>query len=395
MDNGDGPNFSYAYGGEPTTPTTSASSWNPALRPDHDEPTNLAPTTKPPEPNPSTSAPVQEDSKSSEEEEEEDEDEDADEKEEEEAQNIAPRTAAPQSIPDTPAKPQAEAESSEEEEEEEEEEDEEEGEDEDEGDEDDEDEEEEDEEEQADAPAAATAPAIPAPVRKGTFDIEPSTAEDFFGRNNSEDAFQHRSQPSEDQTNGHGVNGTEEDLVSGLHGLGIRDQASKDEDHQKNGTFEQAQVPSEERHLNTEAAEEHLGGHYQHQHNYEHQGKSTRLEEAFSESAKAPLIPENDATGEDWGASGEVFDLGGKPQDAPLATPDELPLPTPTAEAAGTTVGDQFIGNTTVGGNTGDGIDWGDDAADDLLRLVKHPLGILLWMTISSMILKKALLRSI
>jgi hypothetical protein len=30
-----------------------------------------------------------------------------------------------------------------------------------------------------------------------------------------------------------------------------------------------------------------------------------------------------------------------------------------------------------------------------MLRLVKHPLGILLWMTISSMILKKALLRSI
>src|SRR5690348_12348694 len=43
MDNEDAPNFSYAYGGS----TASAPSWNPALRPDHEEPAAAAPPIPP------------------------------------------------------------------------------------------------------------------------------------------------------------------------------------------------------------------------------------------------------------------------------------------------------------------------------------------------------------
>ncbi|KAF2262893.1 hypothetical protein CC78DRAFT_545407 [Lojkania enalia] len=85
---------------------------------------------------------------------------------------------------------------------------------------------------------------------------------------------------------------------------------------------------------------------------YEHQGETTLLEDAVIESAKAPLVADPEPAIDDWGSSGEVFDVGGMPQDAPL--------PTPRVEAAGTTVGDEVIGNTNVGGSAGEEIDWGN-----------------------------------
>ncbi|KAF1926838.1 uncharacterized protein M421DRAFT_422445 [Didymella exigua CBS 183.55] len=93
--------------------------------------------------------------------------------------------------------------------------------------------------------------------------------------------------------------------------------------------------------------------------NYEHQGETTILEDAVVESASVPLVQDTEAAADDWGASGdEAFDLG--------ATQLQPPLETPLAEAGGTTVGDSVIGNTSVGGNAGDGIDWGNaDAQDD------------------------------
>ncbi|RMZ67153.1 COPII coat assembly sec16 [Pyrenophora seminiperda CCB06] len=90
--------------------------------------------------------------------------------------------------------------------------------------------------------------------------------------------------------------------------------------------------------------------------NYEHQGESTALEDAMTESVKVPLVADTEA--DEWGASGDdAFDLGAGAQ--------ETPLETPLAEAVGTTVGDEAIGNTTVGGNTGVDIDWGNTQEQD------------------------------
>ncbi|KAF1961536.1 hypothetical protein CC80DRAFT_390730, partial [Byssothecium circinans] len=109
--------------------------------------------------------------------------------------------------------------------------------------------------------------------------------------------------------------------------------------------------------------------------NYEAQGETTLLEDAMTDSAKAPLLPEHESANDDWGASGEVFDLGGMPPDAPVETPLEAaldPMQTPHAEAVGTTVGDEVIGNNTVGGNTGDGFDWGNTGDHDFFGGATH-----------------------
>ena len=84
--------------------------------------------------------------------------------------------------------------------------------------------------------------------------------------------------------------------------------------------------------------------------NYEHQSETTALEEAVVESVKVPLVADTEA--DDWGSSGEPFDLPSQPQSAPLETP--------IAEAVGTTFGDSVIGNTHIGGNAGEDIDWGN-----------------------------------
>ncbi|KAH7411955.1 COPII coat assembly protein SEC16 [Phaeosphaeria sp. MPI-PUGE-AT-0046c] len=91
--------------------------------------------------------------------------------------------------------------------------------------------------------------------------------------------------------------------------------------------------------------------------NYEHQGEVTALEEAVTESARVPLVDDAAPESDDWGPSGDAFDLGGLQQDTPVQTPH--------AEAAGTNVGDNVIGNTTVGGNAGDGLDWGEAGDGD------------------------------
>ncbi|KAF2128715.1 hypothetical protein P153DRAFT_367072 [Dothidotthia symphoricarpi CBS 119687] len=90
--------------------------------------------------------------------------------------------------------------------------------------------------------------------------------------------------------------------------------------------------------------------------NYEHQGETTALEDAMAESERVPLVADAAPT-DDWDAPPDAFSLGQQPA--------ETPLETPHAEAMGTTVGDSIIGNTTVGGNAGDDIDWGAAAAED------------------------------
>ena len=88
--------------------------------------------------------------------------------------------------------------------------------------------------------------------------------------------------------------------------------------------------------------------------NYEHQGEATILEDAVVESASVPLVEDTEAATDDWDASGDGFDLGESQRQ------HDLLLEIPLAEAVGTTVGDNVIGSTTVGGNAGDDIDWGN-----------------------------------
>ncbi|CAI6328867.1 unnamed protein product [Periconia digitata] len=106
--------------------------------------------------------------------------------------------------------------------------------------------------------------------------------------------------------------------------------------------------------------------------NYESQAETSLLEDAVAESAKVPLLDSTQSAADEWD-SGEVFDLGGVPQDAPVRTATDIipdPLQTPQAEAVGTTVGDDVIGNTKVGGNTGEELDWGNTAEDDFFGAV-------------------------
>ncbi|KAH4063333.1 COPII coat assembly protein SEC16 [Parastagonospora nodorum] len=98
--------------------------------------------------------------------------------------------------------------------------------------------------------------------------------------------------------------------------------------------------------------------------NYEHQGEATALEEAVNESVRVPLVDDAAPESDDWGDSGDPFEIGGLQQ--------ELSLQTPHAEAAGTTVGDDVIGNTTVGGNAGDDLDWGNTEEEDFFGVVAN-----------------------
>lgn len=193
------------------------------------------------------------------------------------------------------------------------------------------------------------------------FDIDPSSAEDFFDRHGSDETFDHPSQQIGAEQGSRGDNGGETDgLINGLHSLHLEDAP--------------AQYVSEDSHVPPRKSEpedpEHLpvtqpAAQERPAENYEHQGEGTLLEEAVLDDAEAPLVPNTEPATDDWGVSEEVFDLGGSAQEASLSAPQEQSLPTPNAEAVGTTVGDQVIGNTTVGGNTGEELDWGNTAEPD------------------------------
>ncbi|KAF1997194.1 hypothetical protein P154DRAFT_525006 [Amniculicola lignicola CBS 123094] len=265
----DGPNFSYAFGG---TSAPATQSWNPALRPNHDDAIAAA---SPPKPSESFSETVLEPAPSSthlDEDEEEDDDEDDEEEEEEEE------------------------------------------------------EEDDDEEEEEEDVAAVDSNQVA-----------------------SNNTTQHPPQ-LQSEVNGHGSRTASSKLVQDpqLDELVFGDEH---EDVEGASFFASGNAHDHDA-ADPEAGEEHGAN------NYEHQGETTLLEDAVAESTRAPLVQDAAPTGDDWGASGEVFDLGGKLQDAPL--------PTPTADAVGTNVGDQVVGSNAIGGNTGDGIDWGDVDDQDL-----------------------------
>ncbi|KAF1844563.1 uncharacterized protein K460DRAFT_365509 [Cucurbitaria berberidis CBS 394.84] len=294
MDNEDGPNFSYAYGGAPAT--TAAASWNPALR--HEKEGGPPARAQPPAKAPESSE--DEDDEDDDEEDEEDDEDDEDEDEEDE-------------------------------------------------DEDDEDEDEEESEEEESQPSSAV-PAAPTPTKGGTYFEGHKAGSNSLARIDTAKDPQSAQGPVPAQTGTRGVGGTNEDaLASATQALNIKDQtepqakpeSSEDEsdeasDEESSEDEEEAEAASEER-----PAE-----------NYEHQGETTALEEAMGESVKVPLVADTEAATHDWGPSDENFVLGGQSQ--------ETPLETPNADAGGTTVGDNVIGNTNVGGHVGDDIDWGN-----------------------------------
>jgi hypothetical protein len=229
-----------------------------------------------------------------------------------------------------PTLPPVESSSEEEESEEDEEADEEE-------DDDEEDEESDDEEDVATAPPAA--PVHVAPVAAGTNNTDDDG--DFFARHTAPTVSQSAPPPKNQEQRG--VNGDGEDvLIRATQRLNINHQAAIPT------TRESSDEDESEEESEDESSEDEAGA----PQTYEHQGEATALEEAMNESVKVPLVADAAPETDDWGGSDDGFDLGGQPQVAPLETP--------LAEAVGTNVGDDVIGNTKVGGNTGDGLDWGN-----------------------------------
>jgi hypothetical protein len=210
-------------------------------------------------------------------------------------------------------------------------------------------------------PTISAPSAIPAPSNDGMPEPENSSNQDYFNINGSSDASQGFSSREESEMNGHGVNGGETDeLVRATQGLHLEDDNAKETHDIKNGASSASQhISDEDDDSDVESSDEDPAQ------QYEHQGETTLLEDAMAESAKAPLIADVEPTTDDWNTSGEVFDLGGMPQDAPLETNLDAPFATRQAEAIGTTVGDQVIGDSRVGGNAGEDIDWGTGDGDD------------------------------
>jgi hypothetical protein len=205
--------------------------------------------------------------------------------------------------------------------------------------------EDEDEEDDSEAEEGSAAPAH---IR--TLDGAHNTQDDSAGHGGHSGTLQAASQLPSHTGQEHGVNGTDEsELVNATQGLQINEppattgHSSEEEDSEEESEDES----SDEEPVPAEGLAEH----------YEHQGEATALEEAVNESVEVPLVADAAPETDDWGGSDDAFELGGQPQ----ATPFE----TPHAEAVGTTVGDDIIGNTRVGGNAGDNLDWGQPEGEE------------------------------
>lgn len=331
----DAPNFSYAYAG-PSTP--SQQSWNPALRPENDTAQDQSIKLQPSPQIIPQSKPVLEDGQ------EEESDDDVP------TITEVPATSAPVAngalVQETSSgedffnrrqesdRPKNEAPSSSEEDEDEDEADEDEDEVEDEDEDEDEEEEEEEEEEDEDEDK----------------DEDAGKIEEINARNRN---AQGDALTSETLSPGHPTTKQRVEAPQAAPPAVASNSTQEDSD-------EESDEESEEEGEDEESEEEHP------EVKYEHQGETTLLEDAIAESDKAPLVADMEPETDDWGASGEDFDLGGKPQNTPLETPLSAPLQTPRPEAGGTTVGDGYIGNTIIGGNTGESTDdWGNGDGDD------------------------------
>ncbi|KAK7182909.1 uncharacterized protein CC84DRAFT_1161842 [Paraphaeosphaeria sporulosa] len=240
-----------------------------------------------------------------------------------------------------------------------------------------------------DVPSIPEVETTPAPLSNGVPGHERPSGEDFFSRQQqaedpeSEDPSS--SEEGEEEEEGEDEDESEEDeeadeahvqgsaLAAATESLSLEDATAKEpvgatqgapappSDNSEEESEEESEAESSEEEVEHPEAQ------------YEHQGETTLLEEAVAESEKAPLVADAEPASDDWGASGEDFDLGGASQDA-LETPLQALLHTPRPEAGGTTVGDDFIGNTSVGGNTGEVTDdWGNGDGDDFFAGAAAP----------------------
>ncbi|KAF2811949.1 uncharacterized protein BDZ99DRAFT_284183 [Mytilinidion resinicola] len=222
-----GPDFSYAYGGTPAS-----ASWNPAMRPDHDEQSPV-PEELPPHPSGAVKEPL----------------------------------SQPESTPvmddELPA-------------------------------------------------VKGAAPAAPLAV----FNDESAVHDDFFGSQGISDKTTQGNGVSQIQA----TNGNENTLDAESTPITSDSVASPIEVSRMG--LEATNGTHNEESISNDVEEEHLPAEH-----YEHQGDSTFLEDAIQEHAEAPLAtqaatPSLATPSIDWGTSGEVFDLGGKQQDGPVASPD-------------------------------------------------------------------------
>ncbi|CAO2648536.1 Nn.00g078030.m01.CDS01 [Neocucurbitaria sp. VM-36] len=248
-------------------------------------------------------------------------------------------------IAQPPAKPRPESSSDEEEEEDDDDDDdeEEEEEDEDEQGEEDEDEDESDEDEDEDEDESPQAPA-----NRGTYFGEHKADSDSLARIDAVKGPQDAHDSIETKMHERQTSGTHDDApTSATQALKIQDQTAA-QAKQESSDGESDEESDEESSEEEEAALEERPAE-----NYEHQGESTAMEEALGESVKVPLVADTEAATDDaWGHSDDQFILHVQPQPTPLETPH--------TEAGGTTIGDKVIGNTSVGGNAGEDIDWGN-----------------------------------
>ncbi|KAF1918078.1 Sec23-binding domain of Sec16-domain-containing protein [Ampelomyces quisqualis] len=244
----------------------------------------------------------------------------------------------PAPVAKTPAQPEVDVSSEEEEEDEEDEEDE--DEDEGEGEGEGESEEEEDEDEQI--PAAAVIP--------------PKASADIAKPSSSTQEIQ-RPREAQPKANGADVDAlaraTQTLSIGAPPAAALARVESSDEDDEEDSEDEESSEGEEEEEEEEEAAaaDPHQGD------NYEHQSEATALEEAVNESVRVPLVHDAAPETDDWGIADDAFELGGQQQNTMAQTPQ--------TEAAGTTVGDDVIGNTTVGGNAGDDMDWGNTPGEE------------------------------
>jgi hypothetical protein len=226
---------------------------------------------------------------------------------------------------------------------------------------DDDDEEEDDEGESEDdedhAPRAAPAsiaPRAPAPAPAPA----PATALD--AESDAEDSSEPRGHLQETPQSAraqqqHDVAAIEDALIHAAQSLSISEQAQTVPTNPESS--DEAESEEEEESEDDSSEDEEPAPAEHPEENYEHQGEATALEEAVNESVRIPLVADAASETDDWGNADDAFNLGGQSLDEPL--------PTPHAEAVGTTVGDDVIGNTVVGGNAGDDMDWGNAAEEE------------------------------
>lgn len=227
-------------------------------------------------------------------------------------------------------------------------------------------------ESQQDEPAAEVeeAPAVQSPPRAPNVlgrmtitDTVPQLDDDFFDREPSADGVDESFQKSPERAPAPDTTMKEEDIP----GTEAQNQAPEKDDQWGGDDADdffawpkaepKKEEPAQEEPAPASEMVEQPADHY------EHQGVATTLEAAISDSPEVPLVPAADTTGDEWGPSGEDFDLGGLAKDEAAPTQKEEGLPTPQAEAVGTNVGDGVIGDTTIGGNAGED-DWGTTSED-------------------------------